>query len=202
MPSLHSSASSARAPERFISSKWIPLMNQLKLIKSSGVPSRGAGLALDAAALPQPALGKIGSCFRLQHPCTLLGRNHLLAASMPTRASHSALIPSRHCGRMGHDRVGCDSAMGVSLSRYKTWIPHKRALLCIPPTSQRSQAVQVSKLPNPGAVIPRCRPVLLGVLESKAAAQRRLLRWLWETRWGMAPSGVQGGAPRPFPERY
>lgn len=68
MPSLHSSASSARAPERFISSKWMPLMNQLKLIKSSGVPSRWAGLALDAAALPQPALGKIGSCFRLQHP--------------------------------------------------------------------------------------------------------------------------------------
>lgn len=68
MPSLHSSASSARAPERFISSKWIPLMNQLKLIKSSGVPSHGAGLALDAAALPLPALGETGSCFRLQNP--------------------------------------------------------------------------------------------------------------------------------------
>lgn len=44
MPSLPSSASSARAPERFISSKWILLMNQLKsqYLKSSQVPSHGA----------------------------------------------------------------------------------------------------------------------------------------------------------------
>lgn len=68
MPSLHSSVSSGRIPERFISSKWVPLMNQLKLIKSSGVPSHGAGLAVDTAALSQPVLGEIGSCFRLQHP--------------------------------------------------------------------------------------------------------------------------------------
>lgn len=44
MPGLPSSASSARAPERFISSKWIPLMNQLKSrsIESNRVLSRGA----------------------------------------------------------------------------------------------------------------------------------------------------------------
>lgn len=43
MPSLPSSASSARAPERFISSKWIPTINQFKsqYLKSSQVPSHG-----------------------------------------------------------------------------------------------------------------------------------------------------------------
>ena len=44
MPSLPSSASSARATERFISSKWIPLMNPFKSlsIESGQVPSRRA----------------------------------------------------------------------------------------------------------------------------------------------------------------
>lgn len=44
MPSLPSSASSARAPERFISSKWIPIMNRFKSwsIKSIWVPSHRA----------------------------------------------------------------------------------------------------------------------------------------------------------------
>ena len=44
MPSLPSSASSARASERFISSKWILLMNQFKSqsIESIQVPSHGA----------------------------------------------------------------------------------------------------------------------------------------------------------------
>lgn len=45
MPSLPSSASSARAPEKFISSKWILMMNQFKSwsVESSWIPSHGAG---------------------------------------------------------------------------------------------------------------------------------------------------------------
>lgn len=45
MPSLPSSASSARAPEKFISSKWILMMNQVKSwsVESSWIPSHGAG---------------------------------------------------------------------------------------------------------------------------------------------------------------
>lgn len=103
---------------------------------------------------------------------------------------------------MGHDRVGCDSTMGANPSRYKTWIPHKRPLLCILPTSQRSQAIQVSKLPNPGAVTP---PLLHRPAHSagKQGSSRKEITVIavGETL-GMAPTGVQGGAPRPLPEQY
>lgn len=58
-------------------------------------------------------LGAASGCNIPEH--CLLGRNHLLAASVPTRASHGTLVPSRDCGRMGHDGAGCDSANGSQL---------------------------------------------------------------------------------------
>lgn len=74
---------------------------------------------------------------------------------------------------MGHDRAGCDSTDGSQLESVYNLDP-SQLLLHIPPTSKRSQAIQVSKLPSPGAVTPYCCPVLLRVLESKAVAGRRL----------------------------
>lgn len=61
MPRLPSSASSARAPERLISSKWIPLMNQFNhsLLKAARFLPMRQQLSPDAVALPWPALGKI-----------------------------------------------------------------------------------------------------------------------------------------------
>lgn len=54
---------------------------------------------------------------------------------------------------MGDDRAGCDTTDGSQLESVLNLDP-SQLLLHIPPTSKRSQAIQVSKLPNPGAVIP------------------------------------------------
>lgn len=85
--------------------------------------------------------------------CCLPGRNRLLAASLPAGAGQGTLVPPRDHSRMGHDGVGCDRVpMGATSSQDKTWILPKRPLPLVPPVSQRSQAIWVSKLPSLGAV--------------------------------------------------
>lgn len=71
--------------------------------------------------------------------------------------------------------------MGAHWSRYKTWIPRKRLLLHDPPTSKRSQAIQVSKLPSPGAVTPCCCTLLLSAGEPGSSGKEATATALGET---------------------
>lgn len=110
-------------------------------------------------------LGAASGCNIPEH--CLLGRNHLLAASVPTRASHSTQVPSRDCAEWAMTEQAVTVPMGANSSRYKTWNPHKKFLLHIPPVSKRSQAIQVRKLSSPGAVTPCRCTVLLRVLKTR-----------------------------------
>lgn len=91
MCALPRSASSARAPAGFISSRWVPQMDQFKSgsTKSSRVHAHGAV----AVTHGWPALGEMW----METQALLAGRRHLLVASWVPPRNHS------------HISSGCDS---------------------------------------------------------------------------------------------
>lgn len=210
MPSLPSSASSARAPERFISSKWIPLMNQFKSrsIESSQVPSHGAaavtqhgGTATASAGRDQELLPVAAS---LSTGCRAetASWQHLY---LPEPATVPWYLLGTVAGWAMRDQAATQCQRGLPRVRIKPGSP-PRGLSCLfPPISRRSQATWVSKLPSPGPVTGH--PMLL---HSPAESARKQDNSGKETTTiaqgeafrGQAPGREQGGAPRPLLERY
>lgn len=180
MPSLPSSASCARAPERFISSKWIPMMKQFKswCIKNIWVPShravavtRHGGPATARAGRDRELLPVTASLSAVCRAETASWQH--LCLPEPARAPWYLLGTTAGWATMEWAATGCQ--WGLPQVRIKPGSSPRglSRLFPLSPKGARLSGLASSPASALSLATPCCCTVLLRVLESKTIARRR-----------------------------
>ena len=183
MPSLPSSASSARASERFISSKWILLMNQFKSqsIESSQVPSHGAVAVTRHGGTATASAGRDWELLPVAASPSTVCRAETTSwqhLCLPEPATAPWYLLGTMAGWATTEPAAAGCQWGLPRVRIKPG-SSPRSLSCLfPPSPKEARLSRLASSPALGLspATPCCCTVLLRVLERKTIAGRRQQR--------------------------